>query len=111
LKLVKKIDIEVEGDKLRIENVSIAEEKYDIEIINYNSFFTLKFIQGELEIFEITISDDGNIKLERLIRRIGHDHNDAEFFCGADVWAKGISSALKIPFGMRKNIEPRVYGY
>ncbi|KKL86792.1 hypothetical protein LCGC14_1941220 [marine sediment metagenome] len=111
MKLVKKIDIEVEGDKLRLENVSIAGNEYDIEIINYNSFFTLKFIQGELEIFEITISNDGDIKLERLIRRMGHDHDDAEFFCSADIWAKGISSALKIPFGMRKVVEPHVYGY
>lgn len=98
MKLVKKIEVEVEGDKLRIENVSIAEHKYEIEIHNYGKSFQIKFLQGELEIFEIAISSDGTIRMGRLIRRIGHDHDDSEFFCGAGIWAKSISVALKIPF-------------
>ncbi len=109
MRLTKKIEVEVEGNELRIENVSIAEDKYDIEIMNYNSFFTIKFLQGELEVFVIRITDNGEIEIERLIRRIGHDHDDHEFFCAADIWAKGISTALKIPFGMRKQLEPWFY--
>ena len=110
MKLAQKIEIEVEGETLKLVNVTIASENYNIEICNYDSHFRISFFKGNAsEAFAIRISDEGSMKIERLIRRIGHDHDDHEFFVEAGVWAKGIASALSIPFGMRKIVEPTVY--
>ena len=104
-----KIDHEVrehiESDFFTLYDVKIADEKYNLAIENLGSVLFIKFKKGELDTYEIIVSDNG-IQLKRLALRPGHDHNDTEMLAKNLEW-KQLNwneiheQALKIPFGLR----------